>query len=94
MAGTKGTKQSAKPKKSAPKEKKFSFITVRVGKLPGKIHNIGLNGGRTVKDALEGAAIDSYAGYEIKVNGKNAKLETTLTNGAVVILVKKIKGNG
>lgn len=98
MPGTKtAAKKSQVPKKTkktAPKEKPFSFISVKVGKLPGRIHTIGLNGGRTVKDALEGAGITSIDGFEIKVNSKNGTLDTTLKNGAVVILVKRIKGNG
>lgn len=70
----------------------MDFITVRVGKLPGRIMDIALNGGRTVADALNGA--DLYSdGFEIRVNGAPADLEYNLANGDTVLLVKKITGN-
>ena len=69
------------------------YITVRVGKLPGRIQEIAMNGGRTVADALEAAEL-AAEGYEIRVNGSPADAETELDEGDVVLLVKKIKGNG
>lgn len=70
----------------------FSTAEVRVGRLPGKIENIVLNGGRKVKDALEGAELSSN-GHEIRVNGVEATLETDLSQGDTVLLVRKIRGN-
>lgn len=71
----------------------MDYITVRVGRLPGRIESIGLNGGRTVADALVGAEIESTEGYEIRVNGSVAAGDTQLREGDTVLLVKKIKGN-
>ena len=68
------------------------YITVRVGKLPGRIQEIALNGGRSVADALEAAELDS-AGYEVRVNGSPCDLAANLDDGDTLLLVKKIKGN-
>ena len=70
----------------------FSTAEVRVGRLPGRIENIVLNGGRTVKDALEGAGLRAD-GHEIRVNGNPATEENDLSEGDTVLLVRKIRGN-
>ncbi len=67
-------------------------ITVRVGKLPGMINEIALNGARAVSDAL-GAAGLSSDGFEIRVNGSVVDESQTLRQGDTVLLVTKIKGN-
>lgn len=69
-----------------------SHITVRVGRLPGRIGEFTLNGDRTVATALATAGLDA-TGYEIRVQGRPATPETTLIEGDLVLLVKKIKGN-
>jgi hypothetical protein len=68
-------------------------ITVRVGKLPGRIGEFVLNGDRTVATALATANLDP-TGYELRVQGAPATPATTLSDGDLVLLVKKIKGNG
>ncbi len=70
-----------------------SFINVRIGRLPGRISEITLNGDRTVATALMTAGLDS-SGYEIRVQGQPASTSTGLNEGDIVLLVKKIKGNG
>ncbi len=70
-----------------------SYVAVKVGRLPGKIVEIALNGERTVAAALGAAELSGVEGYEIRVNGAPAEPETTLSEGDVVLLVKKIKGN-
>ena len=67
----------------------MEFITVKVGKLPGTITEIALNGGRTVQDALDAAGIDA-SGYEIRVNGAPADTSATLTDGSTVLVLRKI----
>lgn len=69
-----------------------SYITVRVGRLPGRIAEIALNGGRSVADALGAAELDPN-GYETRVNGSPADATTELEDGDTVLLVKKIKGS-
>lgn len=68
------------------------YIEVRVGKLPGRIETIALNGGRKVSDAIAGANLDAR-GYEIKVNAAPAKLDTDLNKNDTVLLVRPISGN-
>ena len=68
------------------------FITVKVGKLPGHIQDIALNGDCSVADALKAADLNP-AGFEIRVNGKPAATNTTLSDGSTVTLIKKIIGN-
>ena len=70
----------------------MDFITVKVGKLPGTIQEIALNGDRTVRAALTAAEL-TPTGFQIRVNGSDADLDTTVTDGATIFLVKKIKGN-
>jgi len=69
------------------------FIRVEVGKFPGSVHQIGLNGGRTVRDALNAANIALEPGYVIYVNDQRADLATELGEGDQVILTQKITGN-
>lgn len=67
-------------------------ITVRAGKLPGKIVEIALNGDRTVSAAIQAAELDA-TGFEIRVNGQPASADFQLEDGDTVLLVKKVKGN-
>jgi sulfur carrier protein ThiS len=67
-------------------------IEVKVGRLPGRIETIGLNGDRKVSTALEAAGLDAE-GYEVRVNGNPASMDTELTAGQTVLLTQKIKGN-
>ncbi len=68
------------------------MITVRIGRLPGRIEELALESGSVVADALEVSALDPE-GYEVRVNGAPTDLEAELTDGDTVLLVKKIKGN-
>lgn len=67
-------------------------ITVRVGKLPGRITEVALNGDRKVSAALSAAELDA-AGFEVRVNGQSATPDTVVENNDTVLLIKKIKGN-
>jgi sulfur carrier protein ThiS len=71
------------------------YITVKVGKLPGTIQEVALDGGHKVGDAIEASELDysEGEGYEIKVNAQPASPETELKEGDVVLLVRKIRGN-
>lgn len=76
----------------AKKIKTMEYITVKAGKLPGKIEEISLNGERTVAACIEAAGLNPE-GFEIRVNGSVADMDTELNDGDTVLLVKKIKGN-
>lgn len=67
-------------------------IEVRVGRVPGTVSTIVLNGTRDVRTALTAAGL-SQGDYEIRVNSQRAELTTTLRQGDTVLLVKKITGN-
>ena len=84
------TPQSPETPPAAPVP--FTTAEVRVGRLPGRIDSIILNGGRKVKDAIEGAGL-SADGHEIRVNGVEATVDTDLNQGDTVLLVRKIRGN-
>jgi sulfur carrier protein ThiS len=68
------------------------YITVKVGKLPGAIQEIALNGDRTVAAALTAASLE-VGECEVRVNASAASPETTVSNGDTILLVKKIRGN-
>lgn len=68
------------------------FITVKAGVMPGQINQYALETDATVEDVLEQAGLDPN-GFEVRVNGMTGSLETPLADGAIVLLVKKIKGN-
>jgi sulfur carrier protein ThiS len=65
---------------------------VKVAKLPGRVQEIALNHGSTVKDVLEHAAI-SADGYSIQLNGRPASLTSGVTDGDTILLVQAVKGN-
>jgi len=66
---------------------------VKIGKLPGRIVEVALNGDNTVAAAIAAAEIEDTTGYEIRVNGATGALTTALPSGSTVLLLKKIKGN-
>jgi len=80
------------PREQAQVQTEERTITVRVGKLPGKIEDITLNGARSVQDALEGASLNA-SGYEVRVNGEPAGNGRALKDGDSVFLVRTIEGN-
>ena len=71
-----------------------NIITVKVGPVPGRVTEYTMNGGeeRTVRGALALASL-SADGYEIRLNGEAADMDTAVDDGDVVLLVKKIRGN-
>ncbi|MFA6594314.1 MAG: hypothetical protein WCT16_03590 [Candidatus Buchananbacteria bacterium] len=79
------------PEKKVSQDK--GFIGVKVAKLPGLVKEIGLNGRRTVADALEGADLDAEEGYELRVNNEVVGTDHVLSDGDIVLLVEEITGN-
>ena len=65
---------------------------VRVGTMPGRINEYAVLADATVEDVLEIADLTTE-GYQIKVNGEMAALDTPVNDGDLVLLVKQIKGN-
>lgn len=69
-----------------------TFLTVRVGMLPGQILTVALNGSRTVAAAAAAAQLN-VTGYEARVNNSTVGLDHVLQNGDTVLFVKPVKGN-
>ena len=71
----------------------MDFLTVRGGKMPGLISSVVLEGGATVADALAQANITVENGQEIRMDNNTVSLDTEVTNNALIIVTKMIKGN-
>lgn len=70
------------------------MITVKVGKLPGILVEVSLNGDRTVRAALTAAGmLDQVGGNSLRVNTAEATLDTPVDAGDSVLIVNKVKGN-
>lgn len=66
---------------------------LKVGVMPGRIQEVAVNTGMTLKEVIALAGLDAN-GYEVKVDGTVKSLESTVTeNDNLVLLVKQIKGN-
>lgn len=66
---------------------------LRVGKMPGRIQEVVVETGASVGEVLELAEL-SADGYEVKVDGKVATLNTQVTESTnLIILAQKVKGN-
>lgn len=68
------------------------MIYVKVGVFPGRLEEVALEDGATVKDALRAAGKDA-TGYEVRVNSESADLSFELEDDDRVLLTKQIKGN-
>ena len=68
-------------------------ILVKVGTVPGRIQEISVEQGTTVKEAIELAGLTA-AGYEVKLNGRTVQETDRVNNNtSVILLVAKVKGN-
>ena len=68
-------------------------IMVKVGQVPGRIQEVAVTPGSTVRSILETAGIQGDASYTITINNEPAALEDTVTSGDVAILLtRKIRG--
>ena len=67
-------------------------ISINVG-VPGNIKKLVLEGNSwTVKSILEYAAIDAN-GYDIRVSGQPSRLDSPVTDGQTVLLLRPVRGN-
>lgn len=68
-------------------------ILVKVGTVPGRIQEVSVESGATVKEAIELAGLTA-AGYEVKLNGRTvSETERVNSSTSVILLVAKVKGN-
>jgi len=66
---------------------------IKIGVMPGRIQEIAVTAGTTIKEAIELAGLDSN-GFEIKVDGSVVGVDYTIkSSDNLVLLVKQIKGN-
>jgi len=79
--------QLSKHKKG--KEKVMDLI--KVAKLGTAVKEVALDDGSDVGDALTAADIESD-GFEVRVNGNPAELDTVLRSGDIITLIPQIKG--
>lgn len=66
--------------------------TVKVGLMPGRLVEVLLEDGSTVKQAFETAGIEIPEGYEVRIDG-NKVSESDIANGSLIVASKMIKGN-
>lgn len=66
---------------------------VQVGKIPGEILTLNHRRGETVSELLARADISAASGAEIQVDGQVGSRSSTVTAGATVLVINKIKGN-
>jgi len=65
---------------------------VKIGKLPGTIKEVSVNGQTTIGEVIAQADL-SYEGFEIRLNGNPASLDDIVKAQDTILLVRKIQGN-
>lgn len=65
--------------------------TVKIAMVGQAVKEVAVEDTATVNDALVVAELSSE-GYDIKMGGATVSLDTNVTDNALIILVKKIKG--
>lgn len=68
------------------------MITVRVGQLPGTIQTVKAPSPADVKSVLARANINP-SGYELRLDSVRCDVNTKVSDGQTILLVKAIKGN-
>lgn len=67
--------------------------TIRVGIMPGRIQEVAVETGTSIKEVIELAGLDSQ-GYDIKVDGDTVTEDSVVSDETnLVLLVKQVKGN-
>lgn len=67
--------------------------TLKVGTFPGTLKEIVIEDTATVKDALKIAGISVESDQEIKFDGVITDLNSSVANGTLLIVTKRLKGN-
>lgn len=65
---------------------------VKVGIVPGRTTEVGLEDGQTVRDALQQADLPE-TGYTMMINGRVVGLDTVPADGNFITLTVMSKGN-
>ena len=69
------------------------MITVKAGMFPGEIKNYIVENGASVSSVLELAGIAVGDEQEIKMNGNTVSLGSPVTDNALILVTKRLKGN-
>jgi len=71
------------------------MLSVEYAIVPSPAKKLFLEDDATVGDALDVLNEDgiSVDGYTMQINGENVDRSTELTNGDIIVMAKKIKGN-
>ena len=67
-------------------------ITAKVIRVPGAVHEVGLEAGATVADALAAADVVVGSGETLKLNGADTTNDAVVTEGARILVAKAAKG--
>ncbi len=70
----------------------MEMLNVKVGVMPGKLEEVVVESGTKVKEIFALANID-VAGYETRLDGVVVDADKPVFNGALLVAMKKIKGN-
>ena len=70
----------------------MEMLNVKVGVMPGKLEEVVVESGTKVKEIFALANID-IAGYETRLDGVVVDADKPVFNGALLVAMKKIKGN-
>lgn len=70
----------------------MEMLNVKVGVMPGKLEEVVVESGTKVKEIFALANID-VSGYETRLDGVVVDADKPVFNGALLVAMKKIKGN-
>ena len=68
------------------------MITVRVGKMPGRIQEVEVEEGATIAEVVEQTGLD-VSGFESRINGTTVAMDTVVEEDQDILFFRKIKGN-
>lgn len=69
------------------------FVTVKVIRVPGGVHEVAVNEGATVADALAAANITPNSNESIKIGTESVSTEDTVSDGDRIVIAQGAKGN-
>lgn len=67
--------------------------TVKVGVMPGRLVEVAVEEGMTVKAVFDLAGVEVPSGYEVKADSETVDLESVVNGVNLLVATKKIKGN-
>ena len=68
------------------------MMKIKVGMMPGKLVEVVVEQGSTVREIFEVAGVE-LSNHEIRLDGEKIDLDRTINNGNLLVAMKMIKGN-